>query len=290
MFILAAIDDDRVTGEVPRSKPAREAFYRQGKLPWAIKFGDTWASYRRAEPFNTVIASVALAHDKIVNAKDEETATQIFGNMVDGLYGNLIDSSYLQGLQQVLDRHGRREGMIQRQAASVVPFSSFFRSINRAYEVATEGDTKVRETKSLIGAFSQVIPGLSGKMPARMNVWGNEISLPGGMLRQWLPVKWSDDSADAIEGVLEKLDIYPGIPRQTVTVAGNKIQLDDDIYKNYVMAYGAKAKRLLDRRARFLGRMRDPKAAKKVVERILRRIRVNELNRAKRKQMLRGRR
>lgn len=287
MFILAAIDDDRVTGEVPRSKSAREAFFRQGKLPWAIKFGNTWVQYRRVEPFNTVIASVALAHDKIINAKDEETGVQIFGNMADGLVKNLIDSSYLQGVTQVLDRHGRRAGMLQRQAASLVPFSSFFRSINRALEVATEDDNtaKVRETKSLMGAFSQVIPGLSGKMPARMNVWGEEIVLPGGILRQWLPIKWAEESPDPVEEMLEKVEMYPGLPRRTVAINGVKTTLDDDIYRNYALSYGSKAKSLLSRRRGVISRIRDDAVRRKLINRMLTKIRAVELKRAKAKQM-----
>ena len=247
LYILKLTDEDRITGAAPTNKTEREAFFRQGKLPWAIKFGDTYYSYRRIEPFNTVIASVAIAHDKITNAKDDETATEIFGNMVESLLENLIDSSYFNGLTNLLDRFGRRTGMFQRHLASFVPYSSFWRSINRSYEVATEGETKVRETKSLLGAFSQVIPGMSAKVPARLNVWGEEIILPGGILRQWLPYKSSEIKDDPVEVEIERLTIYPGLPGQTVTINREKIEFPDDFYRNYLLDFGRIAKSEISR-------------------------------------------
>ncbi len=289
-LIFSMLEDDRITGELPKGKNEKAAFYRQGKKPWGMQIGETNIQYRRIEPFNTVIASVALAYDKILNAKDDETATEIFGNVADGMAKNLIDSGYLQGVTQVLDRHGKRKGMLQRQVSSLVPFSSFWRSINRSVEVATEGETKVRETKSFLGAFSQVIPGLSGKMPARLNVWGEEIVMPGGMFRQWLPVKWAKETDDPVEKTLEKIGVYPGLPGKHVAIKGVRTELDDDIYRSYLKSYGSKAKRLLGKRVKLLNRIKDPLIAQKMVDKMLRQVRGMELRRAKRKQLLKDRR
>lgn len=259
LYILSKLDKFEITGATPKSKTAREAFYRQGKKPWAVKLGGelnkktgkveggTWYQYRRIEPFNTVIASVAIAYNAIQNAKDDATATEIFGTMVEGLIENVLDSSYLQGVTNLLDKYGRRKGMAERTLASFVPYSSFWRSINRAYDVVTTEKTLVRDTKSLLGSFSQIIPGLSDLAPARLNVWGEEIPIEGGVFRQWLPYKWSKESPDATELMLESLGIYPGQPRQTVTIRNEKIKLPDDIYKNYCLSYGHKAKKALDK-------------------------------------------
>lgn len=242
LYILHKVDKGEITGAVPKNKAEREAFYRAGKKPWAIKSGDTWIQYRRIEPFNTVIASVAIAHDAIKNADNEDTATGIFLDTAAGVTENLLDSSYLQGLTNLLDKYGtRRRGMAQRLAASFVPFSSFWRSINRSYEVATEGSTKVRDTKSLTGAFSQVIPGLSKLAAPRLNVWGEEIEMQGGVFRQWLPYKWSTETADPVEKELERLEIYPGLPGRMVTIRGEREELSDKVYRDYALSYGAEA-------------------------------------------------
>jgi len=242
LYVLNKCDIGEITGSSPKSKAEREAFYRQGKKAWSIRVGNTWYQYRRIEPFNTVIASVVITYDKIKNAKDEDTATEIFFDMVHDLKNNLIDSAYLQGVSRILDRYGRAKGMVQRTTSSLIPYSGFFRSVNRAYEAGTIGSAKIRDTSTWLGAFSQIIPGLSEGIPPKLNVWGEDIVLEGGVLRQWLPYKWSTEKDDPVENVLKKLDVYPGLPRQTVTINNEKTNLDDDIYRDYCIAYGHKAK------------------------------------------------
>lgn len=289
LYILQKCDAGEITGSAPENPTEREAFYRQGKQAWAIRLGDTWYQYRRIEPFNTVIASVAIAYDKIKNAKDEETATQIFGNMAEGLAENIIDSSYAQGVTNILDRYGRRKGMVQRQLASLVPYSSFWRSINRAYEASTEGSAKVRDTKSLLGAMSQTLPpgtldllGLE-KPKARLNVWGEEIELKGGVFRQWLPYKWSEEIDDPVERELERLGVYPGLPKQKVTIRGEEVELPDKLYAEYAMSVGSKMKKALTGLVTQRGYQANKNDLMKVkrIDHMLSSIRRQELNKAK---------
>ena len=246
LYVMSKVDQDEITGAAPPEKTKREAFYRQGKKPWAIKMGDEWVQYRRIEPFNTPIASAAIGYDEIVNADDEETATEIFGSVADGIVKNLIDSSYLQGVTNVLDRFGKRKGAIERTVAGFVPYSSFWRSINRSAEVMMEGEAKFREAQTLFDAFSQVIPGLSGNAPAKMDIWGKEIVIEGGVLRQWLPYKWSKQTADDLELELERLGVYPGLPGKTMTIDGKKVELPDDLYREYAISLGSDLKQVLD--------------------------------------------
>jgi hypothetical protein len=292
LYILHKCDVGEITGPLPESKSEREAFYRQGKKPWGIRIGDNWYQYRRIEPFNTVIASVAIARDKILNAKDDKTKTDIFLDVVNGLKDNLIDSSYFQGVQQVLDKYGRAKGSFQRWTASWVPYSSFWRSINRAYEVATEGSTKVREGDDWLKSFSQTIPGLSKKMPAKIDIWGEEIELPGGIFRQWLPYKWSKATDDPVELELEKLGVYPGLPKQKITIDGKDTEFDDDIYRNYCLMLGKKLKERIAQTisSPFYSRVEDIEKRKKMMNRRIRSIRFRELTRAKREQAKKNRR
>jgi len=247
MYVLAKCEAGEITGAAPTSQTERAAFHRQGKKAWSIRIGNEWYQYRRVEPFNTVIASAAIAYDRIKNAKDDDEATEIFTNMVYDFKNNLIDSSYMQQVTRLLNRYGQAKGMIPRMASSLVPYSGFFRSINRAYEAQMEGTAKYRDTTGWIGAFSTVIPFMWEKAPAKLNVWGEEIELEGGVFRQWLPYKWSTETEDITELALEKLEVYPGLPRQEVTIGRDKIKLPDDIYRDYCIAYGHAAKKKLDK-------------------------------------------
>jgi len=251
MFMLNMAREGKITGGAPESPNEREAFYRQGKQPWSIKVGDDWYQYRRVEPFNTVLASTAIAYDNIVNAKDEETATKIFANAVQDFKNNLIDSSYLQGMSRLLNRHGKLELTPAKVGSSLVPFSGFWRSVNRAYEAYTEGSAKLYEDKDWLSAFAQVIPGLYKLREPEINVWGKPVELQGGVFRQWLPYRWATETDDPVEVFLEDLEVYPGLPGQSIKIRGVKTKLDDDIYRQYAVDYGQKAKSWLDKQVKL---------------------------------------
>ena len=230
-----------ITGSAPEGKAQRERFYAQGKKDWSVKVGDSYYQYRRVEPFNTVVASAAISYEAFKKAQTEDEKTKIFMDAAGEFKNNLIDSSYLQGVSRILNRHGSMDKTIPQTASGFVPFSGFWRSINRALEVATEGSAKVRENKDWLSAVGQVIPGLSSKTPARLDVWGKEISLEGGMFRQWLPYRWSKETNDPLEKEFERLEIYPALPSQTVTIRGERKKLPDDLYRKYAISFGNEA-------------------------------------------------
>lgn len=261
LYVLYKADQGDITGAAPQNEAERERFYAQGKKAWAIRLGGevdsetgkakdrVWVQYRRMEPYNTAIASVAIAYDNIKNAKDDDIRTKIFGKMVVDLKNNFLDSSYFQGLQQVFNRHQKMEQMPQRLAASMVPYSSFWRSMNRAYEKAVEGDVKVRERDTWLSAFAQVIPGLYGMVPAELTIWGEEKVIPGSILQHWLPYKWSKETQDPVEIELERLNdalkdlpsglrVFPGQPSKIITYKGKKTKLSDKVYRDYLIDLG----------------------------------------------------
>ena len=283
LYMLHKFDLGEVTGSAPDNESEREAFYRQGKKAWSIRIGDSWVQYRRIEPFNTVLAMSSIAYENLLNAEDDKTTTEIFGNMVESILENLIDSSYMQGVQNIFDRHGRRKGMVERQVASFVPYSSFWRSINRSYEVLTEGEAKYRESRDLTGAFAQVIPGLSKNKPAKLTVWGEEVILEGGVLRQWLPYKWSKETDDPLEKELEKLGIYPGFPGKYVTINKKEVEFPDDFYRDYLMTFGKAAKEKMTKKIESESyQKRKPESKIKILEKLMGKIRSSQLRKAKR--------
>uniref|UniRef100_A0A6M3IGS0 Putative structural protein n=1 Tax=viral metagenome TaxID=1070528 RepID=A0A6M3IGS0_9ZZZZ len=263
-YVVGKAAEGRITGPMPENKAEREAWYRQNKKPWAINLtgkynektgeleGGTWIEYRRLEPYNTVVASAAIAYGKIkgyMEVGNEKSATEVFGEFADQLKMNLLDGSYLSGLKQVFNRYGGRKGIVPRWLSSWMPYSSFFRSINRSVEVMLEGEARPREGNEWLKAFSAVIPVLSGKAPSKLDVWGKESVIPGGVFQQWLPFKWAKVTDDPVETKLARLNddlekiglrgIYPSPPHQTVKYRGKEIELPDDVYRKYAIDYGA---------------------------------------------------
>jgi hypothetical protein len=268
------MESGEITTAAPRGEAARDAFYRQGKKSWAMKIGDNWYQYRRIEPFNTVIASTAIFHKRIKEALaegDEEGATKAFGNMVNDFKNNLIDSSYLQGVSKVINRHGQAQSAIPQLAASMVPYSGFWRSINRAYEAYHEGGAKVYDHRDMMAAFGGVIPGLYKLREPKLNVWGEEVELPGNVLAQWVPYKFAPATQDKTELFLEELGYTPGLPNQRVDFGTVKAKLDDDIYRQMVVDGGVKIKKWLDSKVQipvWQKRLKTDKGKERLIQRI----------------------
>jgi len=239
-IVLSEYDEDRFTGAVPKNKTEREQFYNQGKLPWSIRFGDEWVQYRRIEPFNMVLATATTVAEQMKKFKEDEVeeVSELFFALADGIYENLLDSSMLKGLSDLMDRRSKRRNYFKRFAGTFVPYSSFWRSINRSIEVHMEDDAKVREIKELSDAFAQNIPFGTLKLKPRMNVWGKDITLEGGVLRQWLPFKWRTATKDPVEIELERIGLYPSIPEDKVTIDGEKYDVPEKLYEDYRILLG----------------------------------------------------
>jgi hypothetical protein len=250
LTVMGKVMNGEMTGEAPQNESERKAFYRQGKKAWSMKVGDQWVQYRRIEPFNSILASTYIAYSRIQEAMEEGgevAATKIFTNVANDWKNNLLDSSYLQGVTKLLNRYGARDTAIPRTASSLVPYSGFWRSINRAYEAHTEGAAYVREPETWLEHMGQVIPSRILAGPKSLDVFGEPKKLEGGWFRQWLPYRWSTATKDATELGLEKLEVYPGLPSQQFKYKRKKYEFDDDTYREFLSDYGPKAKAWLDK-------------------------------------------
>ena len=276
-----------ITGAAPTNKAEKERFYAQGKKPWAVKFGDTWVEYRRIEPFNTVIATSVTLFEQLEKVdEDSKEAMDIMMGVANGLKENLLDGSYLSGLSRLLGRGEARKGWEKKFAATMSPYSSFFGSMDRAFDVLNEGKTYYKKPDTWRGAFSRVIPGLEDDTPAELDVWGEKINIEGGVLRQWLPYKWSKETNDPVEKELQRLDVFIGQPTQKTST----YEFNDRNYRNFLISTGVKTKSKM--KELIGGRTasskyylsQSPEKKKKIIESQVSKIRNAERNRAKRKQ------
>jgi hypothetical protein len=257
LIVASMFDDDEITGDAPANKAEREAFYRQGKKPWAIKIGDTWYQYRRVEPFNTPVAAVGILYDTWKRT-GEEPSTEFVYRSAAGFVNNIIDSSYLSGLTQVLDSVRKADkwpqkltNMFDRTIASFSPLSSFQRSFVRAIEAIDKKGAVLRKPKGAIETLAAATPFISEMVPARKDVWGEEVVIPGSPLVQWLPWKVAKATKDVVEKEIERLHglgllAYPGMPAKYMTIAGKRLDFDDEQYDKLITESGRAAKKKLD--------------------------------------------
>ncbi len=249
-LIWNKISKGEITGAWPDNAAEREAWRREGKLPWAIKMNGKWIQYRRFEPFNTVINATNSFYNNVVKTDDKTVPERVLKFSQD-IAENLIDSTYFSSIQTLLDKNTKWKGSLERGLASMIPFNGFMRSINGAVESLVEGykeggvkgalfgeNRKLREANTLIGAGAQVIPGAYGAQEPKIDVWGNDVTIPGNFFRQWLPYKWSKETDDPVEKELMRLEFYPSLPGKKGTIEDVKYELNDDEYKFFVKKFG----------------------------------------------------
>jgi len=167
----------------------------------------------------------------------EEVSELLFA-LADGIFQNLLDSSMLTTVSDLFDRYGKQRNILKRFGGSLVPASGFWRSLNRSIEVYMDGGAKVREVKTFTDAILQNVPFGTLTLKPRMNVWGKEITLEGGVLRQFLPYKWRTATKDPVELELARIGLYPSIPEDTVTIDGEKYDIPEKLYDDYRIYLG----------------------------------------------------
>ncbi len=273
--------DGELVGAAPKSPAERERFYAQGKLPWSVRVGDHWISYRRIEPFGTVIGMTAIAGDAWRDKGEVPTGEAITKmGMEFGRY--LLDASYVSQLSDLLENISRGDGGYtamrrfgQRFPTSFVPYSSFLRSMARATESVKTGKVVLRDPRTVAEATRAQIPFLTGDVPARRDVFGQEILLPGGPIRQWLPYKASKATDDPVELELQRLGINPGMPARKI----GGIELTDEEYSRYQTLSGEaiykELKRIVTSQSWIDAKddMQTRMAQDKIIERVFDRIR-----------------
>jgi hypothetical protein len=273
VLLMTMFDRDDITAGVPESPTKRAAFYAQGKIPFAIKIpaampviGGSWLSYARIEPFNTVLSTIASAWKALdeYEKEPEPDETQIgnfFTTLADNIAGNLVESTFTENLGRLI-KPSFGEGLkrtAEKVPASFVPYSGFWRTMNRAYEAWSpdeEGEqgVKYRERNSWMGELAQVVPlyafgelddSFRGKQ--RVDAFGEKIVIPGGVWRQMLPIRYSTPDLDVAEEEMVRLDIMPGLPRRDFKIRGEDVQMPADMFHRYAIAYGAATKEAITR-------------------------------------------
>lgn len=250
-LLMWLFDEDRVTAGVPVNPVKREQFYAEGKLPWSIRVGDTWVQYKRWEPFATIFGFVGSVYDALQQASTVEEGTGVFQAAASNFTQYLLDNTFVGGVRDLMTTHSVSDELA-RVPVGFVPYSSMWSWMKRGID-AWEGKRPLFEKpEDFLGKVKENlrqvdVPGLMEEPPRRLNVWGEEVSIPGGILAQWLPWKFSQADTDPTEAELARLGVYPGPPQNKLTINRREVELPEDLHRQYLLWFGAKAKSEIDR-------------------------------------------
>ena len=215
-----------VTGRGPSDNRERNILRETGWQPYSIKIDDTYYGYNRFEPagilFGLAADSVDIynyANEGFIEGNEGELS-ELANMLAASVTQNLTNKTFLSGITSMLDavsdpgRYG--EDWITRFATSFVPTA--------VYYARKSDDPLVRDAESLMDRFYNRIPGLSEKLPARRNVFGETIQYTGTYSPKFLgkfgktfsPITASKITNDTVFNELARLKITPSIPKRNI--------------------------------------------------------------------------
>jgi hypothetical protein len=164
---------DNITGRGP-SNPAVRPLWLEDHKPYSLKIDGHWVSYNRGDPLMQSLAIFADAHT-ILHEVDSQPkyqgkASDMLFATVAGMAAALGDKSYMRNATDFFESwSGGKSELLKKWAygegASLVPFSNLMRSTNN--------DPYLHEISSMQDELFATIPGLSDKLPAKYDLFGN---------------------------------------------------------------------------------------------------------------------
>lgn len=237
----------QVSGRGPVEKGTKEAMMREGWKPYSIKVGERWYPYNRLDPIGSLIGMSADATETFLHADhaaldDPDTEKLAVAGAL-AFAGNITNKTYLSGLSSVIealnDPQRSAESWSQRLAGSVIPAG--------VAGVTRLEDPTVREVNSMGDAIRARIPGLSGDLPPRLDMWGDPITTESGFGKAFdafTPVTTKKPTPEPIDQELLRLEAnVTGPPRKT-SFNGVTVDLSQypQAYARYVELAGNKWK------------------------------------------------
>src|SRR5260221_2063713 len=159
----------KLTGAPSKNAGDRERFYREGKIPFGLKVGDTWIDLTKGwGSMGLTAAAVSAYGDAVKNG--EPLSMDTVGHVIAATGKVTTDQSFFRGLQNVLgaleDPAGKGQQFLAETASGMVPFSGLDRL------VAQQLDPTVRDPQGMYERILSGLPVLSRELPPRLDIFG----------------------------------------------------------------------------------------------------------------------
>ncbi len=173
--------EGNLTGKGP-SDPRERAILMQpdenGKVSWApysFKVGDNFVSYQGFDPIS-MFFGLAADYTEVAGHIDEQDLSELAANMSISLANNITSKTYLTGLTQVLeavtDPEAKMASFARSRASSFIP--TIFKQLGGL--IPGIEDPYMRETRTMMDAIQNRIPGFSQSLPPKRNIYGEPVT------------------------------------------------------------------------------------------------------------------
>lgn len=199
----------QITGRPPADPSLRKTWLTKYQ-PYSVHVGNNadgspnWISYRKVEPFSTLIGSVADASVAFHEMDEHNVDGQnLAAALVSSIVANVDNKSYMQGITDFFQEFmagdtGKMNLWMNKQAGSMVP--NVLNTMNP--------DGTIREVRNMADAVLARIPGWSDRVDPKFNFMGEPVSkVPGLFNRSVNPFTVKDGGKPAdLEQALIELD------------------------------------------------------------------------------------
>lgn len=224
-----------MTGNVPTNPAERAQFYAEGKQGNSILINGYWFQLNRVSPFGNLLALGA----EFNQLSTEKGGIALIGATVGAGAKGLTEQTFLKGvsggLKAVQEPERFAPAFIEQTVASVIPTV-----IGR---IARTIDPTLRLSDSIFDSIKSKLPVLSKQLPARKDIWGENVKSPGGKLYLIDPFATKEAVDDPIINEAKSLNITFGMPDQKIS----GIKLTDEEYSIYQQVQGRILKLFLSR-------------------------------------------
>jgi hypothetical protein len=172
-----------VTGGGPADPKLKSSLMATGWRPYSFVTTNpdgtkTYRSFGRFDPLAIPLGIVADIQDMLhavpkTSTSGQAMIGQAIGSLMVALTKQITNKMYFQSLASFLDGITSPEqklmNTVGNEASNLVPFSSLLRNVNT--------DQYMREARSVTDKVMATIPGLSDKLPARYDAWGDPVTV-----------------------------------------------------------------------------------------------------------------
>lgn len=197
-----------MTGAAPSDTAERAQFYAEGKLPYATLVDGSWRRMSRVSPVGNLLG-IGASFDTFAK---ETQGVELYSQTGWAGVKTLADMTMLQGISGVVgvindpDRNAMK--YLQQMSGSLVPAL--------VAHTAHAIDPKMRIPTGVIESVENRLPGLTGQVPVRRDIFGNTVTFAGG--RNILdPFESSKAINNPIINEAKSIGVAIGLPDQTIS-------------------------------------------------------------------------
>ena len=242
--VFMAASDGKITGGGPKNKSEREALMQGGWQPYSIKVGDTYYSYKREDPFSSIIGLVAdiTEASKYAEERHMDAIGSLTNSVVLAIARNITNKTYLTGITNVTNAISNPEQfgptLVNQYVSSLVPFSS---ALDQSKSTVAD-DAVLRDCRNMLDAVYAKIPFLAENVTPQRNVLGEAVVKPSSVgPDMFSPVTYTqvtDDKIMAEFGLLGHGFTPPKATRGALDLTQFKTSRGQEAYDRWLELHG----------------------------------------------------